>query len=144
MMNYINYLDLNREDIKQKALERRENMILSTDVQEEMEGLKGGKIEATVSVNSLDALVVLPYLEKLNELNPKVTYNITVAEGEEVPSFKLFNAEGEEVGTLTHYPDRFKKRIKGLDEEDTNELIERYRRGYYNTEVVEGLLKFLR
>lgn len=156
-LTYQEFLNTDSEEMKAKALKRWDTMIISTEVKEEIESLEEASILAFMEVGCPDSMVVLPYLVKISELNPKVKYSILLRKGNEeslkelvghdngrVPTLIVYDKDENRVGMIEEYPERFKKRLKGLDEEDTKELITRYRRGYYNNEVIEGILKLLR
>ncbi|MGL4798778.1 MAG: thioredoxin family protein [Cellulosilyticaceae bacterium] len=145
-INYEQFLELNTPENKEQGTIKRETMILSTETKEQIEALEEAHIVAFVEPDCLDGMVVLPYLEKIQELNPKVSYTIIPRKEEGItttPTFVFYNKNEEQIDKMESYPEKFKKRLKGLDKEDTIELETRYRRGYYNNEIISGILSAL-
>lgn len=155
-LTYQEFLNTDTEEIREKALKRWDTMIISTEVKEAIEKIEERVVIAFMELGCPDSMVVLPYLEKMKEINPKIQYRIMLRKGNEqaldalvgheggkVPTLVIYQQSGEQTALMEEYPERFKKRLKGLDKEDTQELITRYRRGYYNNEIIEGILKLL-
>lgn len=145
-LNYKSYLDTLPEEVKSKALQRRENLVIATEIKQQIEHLQAKSLVAYTEGANEDALIVLPYLEAIHEINPLITYEIIppLNTQQAIPTIEVYNLDKQCVGKLETYPERFKKRIRGLDKEDTQELIMRYRKGYYNTELIEGLIALIK
>lgn len=156
-LTYELFLATETEEMREKAIRRRDTLVVATDLKEEIAALKPVKILVFTQLSCKDSIIVLPFIEKMHQLNPNVEYSILTKEGNEeaiqefigrkdikVPTLVSFNEDGNKMSVMEEYPDKFKKRLKGLDEEDTEELKVRYRRGYYNTEVLQGILELVR
>ena len=147
------FLDSENEEIKARALKRWDTMVMTTEQMKDIKSLDEHLLIAFMELTCPDAMVLLPYLAKIEELNPKLHVRVLKRSGHEdemvkelghpdprVPTVLIYDKDGRRVGKMEEYPLCFLKRLKGLDAEDTEELVKRYRRGYYNTEIIKGLI----
>lgn len=153
-MQYTAFLETDTEEIKQKAMKRWDTIQLSTEHIELFKEMKEGKLLAFMKLSCPDCMLILPLLEKIHQVNPNLEYSVLPQAGNEamiaeltgqdkvaVPTILAFDKDEEIKKVFVEIPHSLKRRLKGLDEEDIEEMMGRYRRGFYNNEVVVAVMK---
>ena len=155
-LTYEAFLETDTEEVKANALSRWDTVSMTSEQVNDIKSLEEHSIVAFMELYCPDVQVVLPYIAELTKLNPKLQHIILPRKGYEeelskivghsnprIPTILVYDHDGELKGMMEEYPAHFKKRLIGLDAEDTAELKRRYRRGYYTPEIIDCLLALL-
>jgi len=147
------YLNSSKEEYKQEQLQIYKQVNLADNTKEIISKIsKKINIIIFAEIYCPDCRILLPYLEKMRELNDNISTYIFPRKGYEavmeeyirlarIPTVLRFDSSKELKGQIIEFPQEFKKKLEGLQEEEKKALIEDYRSGEYNRLIEEGILE---
>ncbi|PRX21666.1 thioredoxin-like protein [Orenia metallireducens] len=147
------YLNSSKEEYKQEQLQIYKQVNLADNTKEIISKIsKKINIIIFAEIYCPDCRILLPYLEKMRELNDNISIYIFPRKGYEavmeeyievarIPTILRFDSSKQLLGQFVEFPQDFKTMLKGLNEEEKKALIENYRCGEYNRLIEQEILE---
>jgi len=152
-IDFQQYLNSSKGEYKKEQLEIYNQVNLADNTKEVISKITE-KIAIIIfaEIYCPDCRILLPYLEKMKELNNNICTYIFPRRGYEeimeeyigvarIPTILRFDNNNQLIGQFIEFPKVFKKRLEGIGEEKKKELIKGYRGGADNSLIEQEILE---
>jgi len=136
--------------------QRYEKTSLSEEAKDKVRSL--GSLRKVVAFSEgycPDCVAVLPFMERMREENPNISFTVKHKTGNEealveaagesrIPLLMSFGKDGEPLSVFLEFPEKLKDEMRRAAVEDKKDLVVKFRAGAYNDMIEEALLDLLK